>query len=83
MAHDVEEDDDPPAPGGLVRGEDRLERPADLEPVEAELLGDGRRDVDFGVPDALADEARREGARDERVVGGGADLPATGSWEKR
>lgn len=76
VPHDVEQDDDSAVPRGLVGPKDRLERRAYLEPVEAELLGDGGRNVDFGVADALAGEARGEAARDECVVVSRANLPA-------
>ncbi len=59
VPHDVEKDQDPAASRGFVRGKDALERRAHLEPVEPELLGDGRRDVDLGVADPLSREARR------------------------
>ena len=79
---DVEEDEDPAVPPSLVLFEDGLERRAHLEPVEAELLGDGRRNVDLGVADALAVKARREGPRHLRVVRRRADLPADVAVER-
>ena len=58
---DVEEDEDPAVSRRFVPREDRLERLADGEPVEAEPLDDGGGDVDLGVADPLAAEARRRG----------------------
>ena len=76
VPHEIEEDAHAPAAFSLVLLEDALERVDDVEPVESDLLHDGRRDRDLGPPDVLPREARHESPRDERIVGGAPKLPA-------
>jgi uncharacterized RDD family membrane protein YckC len=76
VPYEIEEDSNAPEALPLVLVEDALERVGDVEPVQTELLHDGRRDGDLGPSDVFPREARREPLRDERVVGGTPKLPA-------
>jgi len=76
VPHEIEEDAHAPAAFSLVLQEDALERVDDVEPVQPDLLHDGRRDRDLGPPDVLPREARHDPPRDERIVGGAPELPA-------
>ncbi len=76
VPHEIEEDAHAPAAFSLVLAKDALERVDDVEPVQSELLHDGRRDRDLGPPHVLPREARHEPPRDERIVGGAPKLPA-------
>ena len=76
MPHEIEEDAHAPAAFSFVLEEDALERIDDVEPVQSDLLHDGRRDRDLGPPDVLPREARHEPPCDERIVGWASKLPA-------
>ena len=82
VPYGVEEDADAAVPRPLVRGEDRLHRVPDRDPVEAEALDDGRRDVDLRVDDPLPPEPGRQVPGEEGEVGGAAQEPADVAVER-
>lgn len=76
VPYEVEKNAHPPSGPRLVREEHALQGLAHVEPVEADLLDDGRRHVDLGPAHVLPREAKDEASGEKRVVGGAPELAA-------